>query len=721
VHHWAVGCRSTACCSDPFLTLCFSHTTDQSYCCSRQKMMTTRSATGRQQLLEQQKRERQLLEQSARSVAAVDLHSAEVHRRIQFEQYNTYCNHTQQFASSTMLPRQDSMDSRDLSDSSDAPELESFPSQSSAHREEIQSVAPTAHLEFQDQAALQPVVNSVPIPSSPSIPLPPQPSLISNPLDILLVPAPLTPKPPAELPALPSSPSPLVAASSEPASSSAAIVRDAEALPMNILSRYTGVKEILSSIYGRAVLCTDNATGAKVVIKESSDYLIQQLRNDPEKEIGEDVRKEARILRWLGLDLPNIDAPLPHLENKHVDLVTCGLSDGWIQRHSDGAGGLNQAGLDLISTGAPHITPLLGEFRTIAPLPLTDRTLKTKKFVPAPRDAAGNVQYSHMHFLVTPYACHGDLFDAIRNHLGGWVPEKKFRPLFRQIVLAVMYIHARSVAHLDLDIENTVINEKGQMQLIDFGVATPHPLIKSAPMGAQNRETLDPQPKYLPINMQGSTQLHRDRGDRGICTGCKCGPAQLSNRVSNQVNDACRHFPLLAARVLDQAPSIPRPLAASEMEADDEAVREKVIPTVQQALHARCKMMMRPVCSRGMTPGKPNTTSNELRDTAGFAPPWDAYAADSFQLGVLLCSALTGLPPFERAGDATDALWNAMLSGHWLKPEYLVHHARLKMLTGNARDLLNMCFKPQHLRPTVDQILEHPWMNETHPGSVQGP
>ena len=43
--------------------------------------------------------------------------------------------------------------------------------------------------------------------------------------------------------------------------------------------------------------------------------------------------------------------------------------------------------------------------------------------------------------------------------------------LIRQICLAVQYIHAQGVAHRDINPSNFVIGSKGQIVLIDFGIA----------------------------------------------------------------------------------------------------------------------------------------------------------------------------------------------------------------------------------------------------------
>ena len=39
-------------------------------------------------------------------------------------------------------------------------------------------------------------------------------------------------------------------------------------------------------------------------------------------------------------------------------------------------------------------------------------------------------------------------------------------------------------------------------------------------------------------------------------------------------------------------------------------------------------------------------------------------------------------------------------------------------LSPNALHLVDLLLKPQHLRPTIDTILKHPWLSPQHPGNV---
>ena len=63
----------------------------------------------------------------------------------------------------------------------------------------------------------------------------------------------------------------------------------------------------------------------------------------------------------------------------------------------------------------------------------------------------------------------GQLLDFIISH--GMLNEKLSRKFLRQILGAVDYCHSNSIVHRDLKIENILIDKKGTIQLIDFGLA----------------------------------------------------------------------------------------------------------------------------------------------------------------------------------------------------------------------------------------------------------
>ena len=72
-------------------------------------------------------------------------------------------------------------------------------------------------------------------------------------------------------------------------------------------------------------------------------------------------------------------------------------------------------------------------------------------------------------YIALEYASHGDVLDVIQKH--GQIPEILARTLFRQLIEAISYLHSRNIAHLDLKVDNMLIDESFNLKLIDFDLS----------------------------------------------------------------------------------------------------------------------------------------------------------------------------------------------------------------------------------------------------------
>jgi len=72
-------------------------------------------------------------------------------------------------------------------------------------------------------------------------------------------------------------------------------------------------------------------------------------------------------------------------------------------------------------------------------------------------------------YLNLEFAPYGDLFEIIART--GPMPETLVRSLFVQLLDALSYMHSNNVAHLDLKVENLLIDEDFNLKLTDFDLS----------------------------------------------------------------------------------------------------------------------------------------------------------------------------------------------------------------------------------------------------------
>ncbi|XP_051903123.1 serine/threonine-protein kinase Chk1 [Hippocampus zosterae] len=73
-------------------------------------------------------------------------------------------------------------------------------------------------------------------------------------------------------------------------------------------------------------------------------------------------------------------------------------------------------------------------------------------------------------YLFLEYCTGGELFDRIEPDVG--MPEKDAHRFFQQLVAAVEYLHGIGITHRDIKPENILLDDKDNLKLTDFGLAT---------------------------------------------------------------------------------------------------------------------------------------------------------------------------------------------------------------------------------------------------------
>jgi len=433
-----------------------------------------------------------------------------------------------------------------------------------------------------------------------------------------------------------------------------------------LMQRYKQEKTLHTSLFGEVRLAIDLHTQKRVALKISvvaltlghtasssssaahtlhaSKHMSHALTRNGSY-VLEDVRREARLLRLIAQPL----------ETHEIDPTTWGLNVTGLQFHSH-AQYLKDATIKISEVECAYV----------------QRLNKGRSYIAHVQHEIETPEY---HVLVTDYVNGGDLFTVLRSQPRNRVNENIARRWFYEACSSLRYLHARSIAHLDLSLENFCVDEYGHLRMIDFGLAVQHP----------DRSRNMQQRILSQKDVDASTNHSKSRGNISSNHIQLWGPSSFSSCscVSCKTNSVFHRERL------------PR--------------------------HSRMKFLCKPICQYICKPGKPGYVSPELyHDT-----PWDAYKQDIFALGVLLYSMLTGTAPFKTTDINTDLWFRVIYDGSWLDPRVRLQQpaSAYHSLSLVSLDLINQLIKPQEQRPSIDEIMKHPFFYVTpddafHPATV---
>ncbi|OHT02990.1 hypothetical protein TRFO_29749 [Tritrichomonas foetus] len=79
------------------------------------------------------------------------------------------------------------------------------------------------------------------------------------------------------------------------------------------------------------------------------------------------------------------------------------------------------------------------------------------------------LQNDQFYYLIMEFCPNGELFQLIVGHKH--LTEREARPIFKQIVEAMAYVHRMGISHRDLKPENLLIDQFGNVKISDFGLS----------------------------------------------------------------------------------------------------------------------------------------------------------------------------------------------------------------------------------------------------------
>ena len=72
--------------------------------------------------------------------------------------------------------------------------------------------------------------------------------------------------------------------------------------------------------------------------------------------------------------------------------------------------------------------------------------------------------------MVLEHAARGDMVSYIGRV--GHLQQEQDQHIFTQLVCAVQYCHENGITHRDIKLDNILLDDKGNIKLCDFGLAT---------------------------------------------------------------------------------------------------------------------------------------------------------------------------------------------------------------------------------------------------------
>ena len=104
--------------------------------------------------------------------------------------------------------------------------------------------------------------------------------------------------------------------------------------------------------------------------------------------------------------------------------------------------------------------------------------LKHQNIISVKGHGVGRDKYQHLYFIFMELAGGGELFDQVIDRGVNAMPESVARDFFLQMLDGVGYCHLAGVAHRDLKLENVLLNNAGDVKLIDFGLSHVYPRLE---------------------------------------------------------------------------------------------------------------------------------------------------------------------------------------------------------------------------------------------------
>jgi serine/threonine protein kinase len=223
-------------------------------------------------------------------------------------------------------------------------------------------------------------------------------------------------------------------------------------------------------------------------------------------------------------------------------------------------------------------------------------------------------------WTVLEYCPGGELFDVVTND--GRLDEARCARYARQFASALAYCHARAIAHLDVSLENALLDAHDNVKLCDFGVARE---LKRPP----TRENCPVSPS------------HSAMPTSRCLSASSSPPASGDGRLDAAPKDSSMTTDADSGSSSHVAPPIDRLVGTPTFERSTHSAPEPSLPrhvVTDAALYPSDVAM-------GLLSGKPGKITYMAPEVYA-GGQFDGRRADMFSFGVMLFIMLIGVPPW---------------------------------------------------------------------------
>ncbi|XP_043462969.1 serine/threonine-protein kinase grp [Leptopilina heterotoma] len=147
--------------------------------------------------------------------------------------------------------------------------------------------------------------------------------------------------------------------------------------------------------------------------------------------------------------------------------------DGWLLGHTLGEGAYGEVKLVINKVTREAVAMKMVD---LSKHPDARQAVKKESTIHRMLSNPNIIQYfgqrseKNMEYIFLEYASGGELFDKIEPDVG--MPIWEAQKYFQHLISAVEYLHSRGVAHRDLKPENLLLDDKDNLKITDFGLAT---------------------------------------------------------------------------------------------------------------------------------------------------------------------------------------------------------------------------------------------------------